>query len=388
MSDTVVRGSRDARPKPRRGVLLLAAAFALVLAALAGTWAGTVATPPEPEPPAPPPPDRIVQAGPAQLLAPAAWRAIPVERAGVAGLDGQQSVAFAVRSHPSVRIVAEFGPPADASLLPPGLRAAFPEITSPMVGTRLGGQRAALYSDVAIGKSTRADVTVMATTKGVLAIACTAAVPATTKGYDCAPKVSAAAVPGASTLVPSPSLALSLALPPVVERLDRDRRTQRAALARAAFGRPQARAAGRLEAAHANAAAALRPAASEAGQPLLASLARTQAAYAKLERAAANRWRSRFRAAREPVRRAETALVAALADSPKAQVAAPPSRIEPPPAPAPAATTAIPTPGGISPLAFAVLSLIAAIAGIALGTAGAAPRLLRPATEAARRFRA
>ena len=87
------------------------------------------------------------------------------------------------------------------------------------------------------------------------------------------------------------------------------------------------------------------------------------------------------------MQRAETALVAALADSPKAQVAAPPSRIEPAPAPAPAATAAIPTPGGISPLAFAVLALVAAIAGIVLGTAGAAPRLLRPATEAARRFR-
>ena len=386
MSDAVVGGSRGARP--RRGFVMLAAVAALALAALAGTWAGTVATPPEPAPPAPPPPERIVQAGPAQLLAPGAWRSIPVERSGVAGFESGDAVAFTVRSRPSVRIIAEFGPAADGSLLPPGLRALAPEIASPMAGTRLGGQRAALYSDVALGESTRADITLMATTEGVLAIACTAGGTAATTGYDCASKVRAAAVPGASTLVPASSLPLSLALPPVVDRLDRDRRTHRAALARAAFGEPQARAAGRLAAAHASAAATLRPVAGETGQPLLAGLTRTRYAYAKLERAAANRWRSRFAAFREPVRRAETALVAAIAAIPVAESAGPPAHIEPAPAPAPAATTVIPTPGGISPLLFAILALIAAIAGVVLGTAGAAPRLLRPATDAARRFRA
>lgn len=385
MSDAVVGDSRGARP--RRGLVMLAAVAALALAALAGTWAGTVATPPEPEPPAPPPPERIVQAGAAQLVAPGAWRAIPVERAGVAGFEASDAVAFTVRSRPSVRVVAEFGPATDASLLPPGLRALAPEIASPMAGTRLGGQRAALYSDVTLGDSTRADITLVATTKGVLAIACTAAGTAATTGYDCASKVRAAAVPGATTLVPASSLPLSLALPPVVARLDRDRRTHRAALARAAFGRPQARAAGRLAAAHATAASTLRPVAGEAGQPLLASLTRTRYAYAKLERAAANRWRSRFAAFRAPVRRAEATLVAALADIPKAQSAGPPARIKPATAPAPAAALPIPTPGGISPVVFAILALIAAITGVVLGTAGAAPRLLRPATEAARRFR-
>jgi hypothetical protein len=335
-----------------RFVVVVVAAAGLAI--VAGTWAGSRLATPE-ESPAPPPP-RTVSVGAAKLVVPAGWRPIPVARSGVPGLDAQRAVAF---SRSSERIVVEFGPATDASLLPPGLRAAAPGSSSP-VATRLAGRRASLYRGLSVG-STQTDVTVLATTAGVLAVACNG----------CGEQVSAAAVPGATTLVPSASLALALRLPPVVDRLDRSRRTHRAALVRARPGRRQGGAARRLAADHTTAAAALRPSAGAAGRPLLTTLAATATGYSALARAASNRWRNRFIAARQKIQRSEAALTKALADIPRPRAA---PALRPKPAPA-VSFPDIPAPGGVSLLVFALLALLAAGAGVALGTTGTVARL-------------
>ncbi len=332
-------------------VVVIAAAG---LAIFAGTLAGSRLAAPE-ESPVPAPP-RAVSVGSAKLVVPAGWRPIPVARSGVSGLDAARAVAF---SRSSERIVAEFGPATDASLLPPGLRAAVPGSPSP-VATRLAGHRASLYRDLSVGGA-QTDVTVLATTAGVLAVACTG----------CGEQVSAAAVPGATTLVPSPSLALALRLPTVLDRLDGNRRTHRAALARAHAGRRQGAAARRLAADHASAATALRQSAGTAGRRLLTSLTATATAYRAFAGAASNRWRSRFIAARRKIQRSEATLTAALADIPRPRAA---PAVRPKPASTPLLTD-IPAPGGVSLLVFALLALLAAGAGVAVGTTGTAARL-------------
>ena len=344
-----------------------AARFAVIvvvtgaLAIAAGSWAGSqLATPAEPEPP--PPAPRSVSVGPAQVIVPPGWRSIPVDRSGVAGLDPDRAAAFV---HKSKRIVAEFGEATDASLMPPALRAAFPGSVPPPALTQLGGRPASLYPDLPIsGGADRADLAVLTTTAGVLALACPA-------GDDCAKELQAATVQGATTLVPSASLALALRLPTVVKRLDSSRRTHRAALRRAARGRRQGAAARRLAAAHTAAAAALRASAGTTGRPLIAGLTRTASAYAALARAASNRWHNRFIAARERIRRSESALNAALADIPRPRAA---PTVRPKPAPV-MSIPDIPAPGGVSLLLFAALALLAAGAGVALGTTGATTRL-------------
>jgi hypothetical protein len=348
-----------------RFAVIVVAAGALAIAA--GSWAGSqVATPAEPEPP--PPAPRTVSVGPAQVIVPPGWRSIPVERSGVAGLDAERAAVF-VRG--SGRVIAEFGPASDASLLPPALRAAFRGPLPPSARVQLGGRPASLYPDLPIsGAAERVDLAVLTTTAGVLALACRA-------GDDCAKELQAATVQGAATLVPSASLALALRLPTVVERLDRNRRAHRAALARANALWRQGRLARRLSADHAAAADALRPSAGTAGQRLLASLTGTATAYSTLARAASNHWRSRFIAARQRIRRSEAALTAALAVAPKPR-AAPPL----PPKPEPAISIPdIPAPGGVSLLLFAALALLAAAAGVALGTTGATERLRRVMDE-------
>jgi hypothetical protein len=344
----------------------VAVVAAAALAIAAGSWAGSRLANPE-EPAAPPPPPRAVEVGPAKLVVPAGWRPIPLERSGVAGLDPERAVAFAPARRTSTPIVAEFGPVTDASLLPPVLGAALLRPTSPPDATRLGGHPAWLYR--AVG-SERLDLTVLTTTAGVLAIGCPA-------GHECTKHIDAAGVPGATTLVPSASLALGLRLPVVVERLDRNRRAHRAALARANALWRQGRLARRLSADHAAAADALRPSAGTAGQRLLASLTSTATAYSTLARAASNHWRSRFIAARQRIQRSETALTAALAVAPQPRAA--PAL---PPKPEPAISIPdIPTPGGVSLLVFAALALLAAAAGVALGTTGATERLRRVMDE-------
>ncbi|HET9737191.1 MAG TPA: hypothetical protein VFP78_03650 [Solirubrobacteraceae bacterium] len=344
----------------------VAVVAAAALAIAAGSWAGSRLAEPE-EPAAPPPPPRAVEVGAAKLVVPAGWRSIPLERSGVAGLDPERAVAFAPAGRASTPIVAEFGPVTDASLLPPALSADVLRSTSPPDATRLGGHPAWLYR--AAG-SERLDLTVLTTTAGVLAIGCPA-------GNECTKDVEAAGVPGATTLVPSDSLALGLRLPVVVERLDRNRRAHRAALADANALWRQGRLAGRLSTDHAAAADALRTSAGTAGRRLLASLADTATAYSALARAASNRWRNRFIAARQRIKRSEAALTAALADVPQPRAA--PAL---PPKPEPAISIPdIPAPGGVSLLLFAALALLAAAAGVVLGTTGATERLRRVMDE-------
>jgi hypothetical protein len=353
------RGRRVRRRRTVRFLLVLVAVGSLATAA--GTWAGSRLA----DTPAPPPAPRTVEVGPAQLVVPGGWRSVPVERSSVAALDPRRAVAFAPTGWPSARVVVEFGAPADASLLPPALRAASPDAAQPEAA-RLAGQPALLYRDVAVAPADRLDITVLTTTAGVLAIGCPS-------GDDCTNELDAAAVPGATTLVPTAWLALGLRLPAVLKRLDRNRRAHRAALAQANALWRQARLARRLAADHMTAAAALRPSAGSVGRTLIAGLTGTATAYRALARSASHRWRGRFIAARRHIRRSEAGLRAALADVPRPS-AAPAAR----PTAEPAVTVPdLPAPGGVPLFIFAALALLAASAGIVLGTTGAAARLRR-----------
>ena len=356
------------RLESRVVLLLVAGAVGVVLAALAGAWAGRAATGGDEEPV---PRARVVGVGPARLAVPTGWRPAALDGAGIGRLDPKRAVAFEPTPGLAARAVAIFAPVDDASLIPSVLRAAFPGSPGRPSATRVGGRPAWLYNGLTQRPSGRgADVTVLPTTAGVLAIACTAPASLWPTGSGCAAEVDSVAVPGKAVLLPSPSLALALRLPDAVLRLDRDRLAHREELSRASRPAAQALAARKLAADHATAAAALRPFAGPAGAPLLRRLVRSQDAYGALEQAAVEGSPAAYAAAGRAVRATDAALTRAVA-------------AVPPPKPAPAARAAVRVPApaaprassDLSPLLFPLLALLAAVAGLAAGMTGAGPRL-------------
>ena len=198
---------------------LLAIFLSATLAVLAGVWLGRVAAPAQPQPPSP----RMVSVGPARVLVPGDWDAASLRRTGVAGLDGERAVAFETTPGLSEWAVMLFARTAEPSLIPAALRAEIPGPVPAPARTRLAGSPAWIYRGLATGRSRlRADVTVLPTTAGVLALVCTSRLGLSGESL-CAGAVEAITVPGASPLVPSRSLALQRALPAVLDDLNRDR---------------------------------------------------------------------------------------------------------------------------------------------------------------------
>ena len=367
---------------------MLAALVALALAALAGTSTAASA-PRRPRARLRAAAARADRAGrPSAASRSGAWRSIPVERSGVAGFESGDAVAFTVRSRPWVRIIAEFGParPTGRCCRPACARSprrsprrwqargsaasarrstATSRSGSPRVPTsRYGGQRGRVRDGLH------------------------------RRGYSDHDSHSTALrrsgsrlVPGASTLVPASSLPLSLGpaagcgpprpRPPHPPSRPCPRRVRRAA--GAGGGPPGGSSRQRRRDAAPRWSRRDRPAAARRPDPHPVRLCEARAS-GRQPLAKPLRHLRRPSGARRPLSSPRSR------PSPVAESAGPPAHIEPAPAPAPAATTVIPTPGGISPLLFAILALIAAIAGVVLGTAGAATH--RPATDAARRFRA
>jgi hypothetical protein len=210
-------------------------------------------------------------------------------------------------------------------------------------------------------------VTVLATTAGVLAVACTT--PVGSPGDPrCASDVESVTVADAATLVPSRSLALELGLPSVLDRLNAARATDRARLRAARTGAAQARAARRLGADHRAAAHALGSAGGPAAAPLTRALGDVAAAYDTLSGAAQTASPSAFAAASTGIRRAEAVLasdVAGVARPETAPIAA---------APAPRAHHT-PASGGVSAIVSALLIALAVAAGAVAGSSGPALRL-------------
>jgi hypothetical protein len=355
-------------------VPLLAIVVAGALAILAGVWAAHIAAPSKPEPP----PVRIVEVGPARVAVPAHWQRAPRHSAGIAGLNAERAVALDPTPGGSTRVLAVFAPTVEPSLIPRDLRSAFRGRLPAPSATRVAGWPAWVYRDMTSRPSgRRADVTVFATTAGVLAIACTAmATSAAVSG--CASQVASVQVPGATTLLPSRSLALELALPAVLDRLNRARRRHRTALRGAHTGASQALAALRLGGDHRAAARSLLVAGGPAAAPLIRDLTDAADAYEALRRAAEAAAPPEFAAARAAVRRTDEELAREVVRVPR-------------PASATHAASPAARPqgredrasGGVPRLVFALLILLAAAAGAATGYSDAARRLWRSAVTAA-----
>jgi hypothetical protein len=301
-------------PAARVAVLAAMAVLALGLAALVGVWAGHRATPVEHAGPRP----TVVRIGAAELTVSAGWRAASLSSAGIPGLPAGRTLAFASSPGLVGRAVVLFAPVDDASLVPQPLRRLLAGARLRSRAARLGGLPAWSYGQVsATGSDRLIGVTVMPTTSGVVAIACTAPEVERIVMALCDSGVDSVALRGATALVPSPSLATALRLPAVVHRLDRERVAHRAALGRAATANGQALAARRLAADYADAAAALRHPADRSGASLVQHLSSVRDAYAALARAAGARSVKAFRVARRAVGSAEAGLTDAVAGVPR-----------------------------------------------------------------------
>ena len=219
---------RRSTPRMRAGVTptrrhVLASPTALValgavivvgaLAAIAGVRVARIAAPAEPEHL----PVRVVSVGPARLVVPADWQPASLTSGGIGGLDAAHAVALNpapglnAGRHVRSRRGAVASSRQTCGRRSPGL------CRCPNARGSAGRRRGATaISPSRSGR--RADVTVLATTSGVLAVACTT--PAgSTADPRCASGVESVTVPGAATLAPSQSLALELRLPTVLDRL-------------------------------------------------------------------------------------------------------------------------------------------------------------------------
>ncbi len=293
-----------------RAGLAVVALGAVVLAMLAGVAAKRVTAPDDEPKPAT---VRTVQAGDARLAVPAHWAPARSGSTGIAGLDAPRMVVLDPSPGLKARIVVLFGPADDASLVPAALRAQLRSPPARPRTTSLGGRPAWAYPALATRDSgVELNVTVLPTTAGVLAVACTLPAAEFTAS-DCGAEVRAVSVRGGATLRPSPVIALAARLPAVLAELDRERAEGRAALARARTPERQAVLAQDLARQHLAAASSL-PAAGPDGLPLVDGLERSGRAYAALGLAAEAGSTTRFASARRAIRGAEASVEGAIDD--------------------------------------------------------------------------
>jgi hypothetical protein len=354
----------------RRKVAIAAAAIAgVALAILAGTWVGRLVAPDEASPPV----TRDVRAGDARLVVPAEWRPVQLAKSGVAGLDPASSVAFEPAPGLPGWVVAAVAPADHPSLIPRALRALLAASPPRPRAVQLAGRPAWRYPQLVTRVDDRSlDVTVLATTRGVLSVACVSR--AVARIASCASEVSFASVVGGAPLAPSASVALAHRLPVILGRLDRARVEGRSALGRARTRAAQDAAARRLAHDHRAAAEQVRAAGGVSGASLAQRLESSARAYAGLARAASRGSVARFAGATREVSTAETRLARAVEDIPERT---------PPPAP-----TAPPRPRAnpVDARASSATSPVLVLAMLALGAAImiVAPLAFRPAVAAYR----
>ena len=309
------------------------------------------------------PATRVVEAGPARLAVPAAWQPVaPAERSR--GLDSEQLAVLSQSSDRSTMVVATFGTADGRSLIPRGLAELVHQPRSQPRVTSLAGRPAWTYRALNARRwNLVMDITVLATTEGMLALACASPAPSRDASRGCASSVKSVSLPGLAALQASPSVALAVQLPAMLARLDQARVDGRAALARARTREAQAVALERLAGQHLAAADRLRTAFATAARPLIAGLQDSGRAYTALGTAASDGSPARFDAARQEVDRAETGLGAAINRTREAGMRDTASAK--PTSPAPAATE--PTRLSLTqPMLVALLLLGSCAAGFAL----------------------
>lgn len=208
---------------PRRWTIrsLAAAVAAGVAIAVPAGIVGAALVAPDAQPPSPT--SRVVRAGPALLAVPSGWERAATP-AGLGGLNAGRTAVLAPFPGLATSAVVTFGPGDGGSLVPRALRPLIADSLPPPRDASLGGRPAIAYREVLTRRADlRMDVTVLPTTAGMLAVACTSPANSGYDGSRCASSVSSVSVPGATALAPEPSLPLARALPAAIAGLDRAR---------------------------------------------------------------------------------------------------------------------------------------------------------------------
>jgi hypothetical protein len=227
-----------------------------------------------------------------------------------AGLDDLR--AFAPARGLPARVWIARAPASNPALVPAALTTRLAGRLGVPRRTTLAGAPAWSYAAVRLARGGSLELTVQPTSAGVLLVGCQASETWWNTVAGCADGVLVA--DGARPLAPAADLAYRLHAHATLTRLDARRAHGGRALRRARSGRGQARIARRLAAAHAAAAASLRPLAPHHGAPqrVIAALRRSRAAYAAVARAAHRGSRRRYATARRRAARSDAALRRAL----------------------------------------------------------------------------
>jgi hypothetical protein len=299
-------------PPLGRFVLIPALAFAcMVVAALAGWGVARALRSPTRDAAGA---SRTITLGPASLKVPPSWTAINVASAGIPGFDSTSTRGFRIEDGLGQRAFVTLAAPADRWLIPTSLRRELrPPLGAPIHGF-LAGYPAWSYSGVSTARPNMVmGLTVLPTTAGVLAVACTSR-SAVAASSDCDQDVQQLFVSGAHVLRPTPETAFRLAMSPVLTRLQEDRAAVEPKLIAARDGSAQAQALQAFGEAYAAAARQLDPLAPHPGRAatLVASLYSTARAYRAAGMAASVGAFGDYFVARAAVEAAESKVATAL----------------------------------------------------------------------------
>jgi hypothetical protein len=295
----------DIRVTHRRpSAALVGSVTAAVLAAVGGWWLGGATRSPAPVVA----PDSVAAVGDLRLELETGW--VAADAAPGPRVDGGQ--AYAPIPGLSARALLVTGAAADASLVPAALRGELPErLPAPRRAT-LGGLPAWSYGPFR-AKRRVLEVTVVPTTSGVLALACSAPPASWSAALGCTEGVHAITSAKAKALEPAADLGFRLAAGPALRAFDERRVIVRRRLATAAGPGARAAAASTLAETHRAVADELAPlAAPGATAGVVAALRDAAGAYDAFATAARRDDRQPFIAARAAVTRGDAALASAL----------------------------------------------------------------------------
>jgi hypothetical protein len=311
--------SRDLRPPLpgelhpfERFVIVPAVAFACMVVAALGGWgvARALRSPTGGAAGA----SRSIAIGPARLTVPPSWTPTSPASAGIPGLDSTSTRAFRIEDGLGQRAFVTLAAPADRWLIPVSLRRELRPPFGAPIPALLGGYAAWSYSNISTSRpNVVLEVTVLPTTAGVLAVACTSP-SAVAPPSECDEDVEQLFVSGAQILRPTPNTAFRLAMSPIVTQLQTDRAAVEPKLIAARDGGAQAQALQAFGDAYTAAARRLDPLAPRSGgaATLVASLHGAAHAYRAAGTAASAGAFGDYFAARAAVEAAESKVATAL----------------------------------------------------------------------------
>jgi hypothetical protein len=308
----IARDLRNLPAVPRETVWIVAALalVCIVVAALAGWGLGrTLRSPPTDAAAA----SRRVTIGHARLQVPSTWTPIKVTSAHIPGVDAGSTRAFRIDDGLRQRVFLTFAAPSDRRLIPSSLRRALRPPFGAPVPRLLAGHRAWWYPDIATARRHVAmSLTVLPTSAGVLAVACTSG--AVADAGNCDQDIAQIALSQARVLRPRPETAFRLAVSSVLTRLHEGRAALVRELAAARDAHAQARALLAIGNAYVIAARRLDPFASGPGRAsdAVTALRETASAYEAAGTAASAQASGSYFVAQSAVEAAESRLAKVL----------------------------------------------------------------------------